>query len=140
MEAHKKKKIRVLFTRHLMEGHDIGLRTVVNKCKESGIEVIYYPRFNDLSEVVKVAQEEDANLIGLSSSSGAHVYLAKELISALREKDLDIQIIIGGVIPNKDIPRLKKLGVKGVFGPGSNPDEVASFILRVVESTVNTQA
>jgi methylmalonyl-CoA mutase C-terminal domain/subunit len=131
MGAVNKEKIRVLFTRNLLEGHDIGLRTVVNRCRESGIEVIYYPRFKDFSEVSKVAQEEDVDIVGISSSSGAHIHLVQGLISSLKEKGMNIPIIIGGVIPNKDIPRLNEMGIKGIFGPGSTPDEVASFISKI---------
>ncbi|MFH1626109.1 MAG: cobalamin-dependent protein [Pseudomonadota bacterium] len=133
MEAAKKEKIRVLFTRNLLEGHDMGLRTVVNRCRELGVEVIYYPRFRDFGEVVKVAEEEDVDLVAISSSSGAHIYLAEGLISSLREKGMDIPIIMGGVISDKDRPRLDELGVKGVFGPGSSPDDVASFIFKLLE-------
>ena len=129
MEGVKKEKVRVLLTRHLMEGHDIGLRTVVNGCRESGIEVIYYPRFEDFSEIVKVAEEEDVALVGITSSSGAHIYLAEGVISSLKERGMDIPTIMGGVIPDKDVPRLKEIGIKYVFGPGSAPDEVASFIV-----------
>ena len=128
MGAVKKDKIRALFTRHLMEGHDMGLRAVVSSCRESGIEVVYYPRFQAFDEVVKVAEEEDVAIIGLSSSSGAHINLAEGLIASLKEKGMDIPIIIGGIIPNKDIPILRKLGIKGIFGPGSIPGEVAGFI------------
>jgi len=88
METAKKEKVRVLLTRHVFEGHDIGLRTIVNRCRESGIEVIYYPRFKDLNEVVKVAEEEDVGLIGISSSTGAHLYLSEVLISTLKEKGM----------------------------------------------------
>ena len=128
MRSMKQEKVRVLFTRNLLEGHDMGLRTVVNKCRESGIEVIYYPRFKGVHEVVKVAEEEDVDMIGLSSSSGAHLYLADALITALREKGMDIPVIMGGVISDKDIPRLKALGVKSIFGPGSNPEDAVTFI------------
>ncbi|MBI4621405.1 MAG: cobalamin B12-binding domain-containing protein [Desulfobacterales bacterium] len=133
MEAAKKEKIRVLFTRNLFEGHDIGLRGIVHKCRESGIEVVYYPRFKDFNEVVKVAEEEDVDIVGISSSSGAHVYLAEGLISSLRERGMDIPLIMGGVISDKDILRLKEFGVKGIFGPGSTPDEVVSFIFTLLD-------
>lgn len=132
MESIEEGNVRVLFTRSLLEGHDIGLRTVVNKCRKSGIEVIYYPRFKAVGEVVKVAEEEDADMIGLSSSSGAHLYLANALIVALREKSMDIPVIMGGVISDKDIPRLKTLGVSSVFGPGSNPEDVVTLIYEIV--------
>jgi len=135
MEAVQRDKIRVLFTRSLLEGHDMGLRSVANRCRESGIEVVYYPRFKDIDEVVKVAEEEDVDIIGISSSSGAHIYLADGLVSCLREKKMDISVIMGGVISDKDLPRLKELGVKGIFGPGSNPGEVVGFIYELMGRT-----
>ena len=97
METAKKEKVRVLLTRHVFEGHDIGLRTIVNRCRELGIEVIYYPRFKDLNEVVKVAEEEDVGLIGISSSTGAHIYLSEVLISTLKEKGMVMPVIVGGM-------------------------------------------
>jgi methylmalonyl-CoA mutase C-terminal domain/subunit len=133
METAKKEKVRALFTRHVFEGHDIGLRTIVNRCKESGIEVIYYPRFKEFDEVVKIAEEEDVNLIGISSSTGAHLYLSKGLISKLKEKSMVVPVIVGGIIPDKDTSKLKEMGIAGVFGPGSHPEEVASFILKLLE-------
>lgn len=133
METAKKEKVRVLLTRHVFEGHDIGLRTIVNRCRESGIEVIYYPRFKDLNEVVKVAEEEDVGLIGISSSTGAHLYLSEVLISTLKEKGMVMPVIVGGIIPDKDASTLKGLGIAGVFGPGSSPEEVTSFILKLLD-------
>ena len=121
-------KIRVLLTRHLLEGHDMGLRSVVNGCREAGIEVVYYPRFMDFNEVVKVAEEEDVDMIGISSSSGAHLHLSEGMISALKQRNMETAVIIGGVIPDKDIFMLKESGIKGIFGPGSTPGEVADFI------------
>jgi len=105
----------------------------VNRCRESGIEVIYYPRFKDFNEVVKVAEEEDVGLIGISSSTGAHLYLSKVLISTLKEKGMVMPVIIGGIIPEKDASTLKELGIADVFGPGSSPEEVASFILKLLD-------
>ncbi|MFA4916742.1 MAG: cobalamin-dependent protein [Syntrophales bacterium] len=133
MGTDNKKKIRVLFTRNLFEGHDVGLRTVVNQCRDSGMEVVYYPRFNEFTEVIKVAEQEDVDLIGISSSSAGHFYIAKQLLALLKENNMDIPLIFGGVFPDSDVPKLKEMGVKGVFGPGSSPLEVANFIHELLD-------
>ena len=123
----EKERVRVLFTRHLMEGHEFGMRLVAMKCRELGMEVIYLARFYKLEEVVKAAQEEDVNSIGLTSSSGAHFFLAHELLRLLKENEMNVPVIMGGVIPSEDVPRLLEMGIQVVFGPGSTPDEAAKY-------------
>ena len=134
MEA-RKDRVRVLFTRHLMEGHEFGMRMVAMKCRDYGMEVIYLARFYRVEEVVRAAQEEDVDAIGLTSSSGAHYFLAEELLRLLKEKGMNIPVIMGGVIPSEDVPRLLGMGIKGVFGPGSTPDEAAKYILELTSKS-----
>jgi methylmalonyl-CoA mutase C-terminal domain/subunit len=130
----RKGRLRVLLARHLMEGHDLGIRMIAMKCRDYGMEVVYLSRFFELSEVVRAAQQEDADVIGLTSSSGAHLFLAKELLRLLAEDAMDIPVIIGGVVSTGDDIKLKKMGIKGVFGPGSTPEEAATSILQLTSA------
>jgi methylmalonyl-CoA mutase C-terminal domain/subunit len=120
-----------------MEGHDLGLRMIAMKCRDCGMEVVYLSRFSELKEVVGAAQQEDVDVIGLTSSSGAHIFLGKELLQLLENEGMDIPVIIGGVVPDDDVTKLNEMGIKGVFGPGSTPDEAAKFILEVTSSAGN---
>ena len=124
------KRKRVLLARFGLDGHDRGVISVVNKFRNRGIEVIYV-HFTDVKEIVKSAQEEDVELIGISSSLGQHFYVASRLKKALEDAGLDIPVIRGGVIPTDDVPRLTEMGRKKVFGPGSSPNEAAQFVLKL---------
>ena len=131
MTGAKKEKVRVLFTRHLMEGHEFGMRLVAMKCRDYGMEVVYLARFYQMEEVARAAQEEDVAVIGLTSSSGAHFFLARELLRLLKEREMDTVVIMGGVIPNEATPGLLELGINKIFGPGTSPDEAAKYILEL---------
>ena len=131
------KRIRVLLARHIMEGHDLGIRMIAMKCRDVGMEVIFVSRFYELGEVVKASQQEAADAIGLTSSSGAHLFQGKEIMRLLKENDMDLPVIIGGLVPAEDAAKLKEMGIKGVFGPGSTPDEAVKFILDMTSSEGN---
>ena len=121
------KKIRVLFCRYTVDGHDRGLLTTMSRCKDEGMEVIYI-HFFDVQEIVRAAVQEDADVIGVTTSMGQHFFVLEELLSLLKKDNYDIPVILGGVIPTVDMPRLKDMGAKGVFGPGSSPDEAVKCI------------
>lgn len=127
------KKVRVLFTRSLLEGHDRGIKVVVKRCMQSGIEAIYTV-FNSIEEVPKTIIQEDVDIVGLSISSGNHLIICSRLMESLRKNLIDIPVIVGGVISSADVLKLKHMGIKEIFGPGSSPDEVVDFILKVVGS------
>jgi len=133
-ELDTKKKIKVLLTRSILEGHDIGIRMIAKKCREAGFEAVY-TRFNQVEEIVKTVEEEDANVIGLSCSVGNHSYMASRLLECLKARDLKIPLIIGGVIPTRDILKLLEMGVWRVFGPGSDPQEAVKFIFDVADKS-----
>ncbi len=120
-------KGRILLARFTLDGHDRGLVALMRRSRDAGWEAIYI-HYTDPKEVAKVALEEDVDVIGLSSSMGEHLYITSGVLKALKDSQLDTPLILGGVIPTVDEPRLLKMGAKGVFGPGSSPDEAVALM------------
>ena len=123
----RKEKMKVLMARFSLDGHDRGLLSIMSSFKDAGIEVVYI-YFSDPKELAKVAEEEDADVIGITSSMGQHFYIASTLLKALNERRINAPVIIGGVIPTRDVPELLDMGIKKVFGPGSAPRDAVDFI------------
>lgn len=124
-----KGSIRVLLGKPGLDGHDRGAKVVAHALKEAGMEVIYTGLHQTVPGIVNQAIQEDVDVIGLSIMSGAHLPLCKKLMETLNKEGLeDRLIVVGGVIPSRDIPRLKELGVHGVFPGGTRFDEFVGFI------------
>ena len=121
------KKQRILFCRYTVDGHDRGLVTVMNRCRDAGMEVIYI-HFHNIKEIIQAAVQEDVHVIAISSSMGEHFSVINELMPQLKKDSYEIPVILGGVIPTVDVGPLLKMDVKGVFGPGSSPDEAIDLI------------
>jgi methylmalonyl-CoA mutase C-terminal domain/subunit len=126
------KKIRILFGRYTLDGHDRGLHTVMRKCRDDGMEVIYV-HFTAAEQIAQTAIQEAVDVIGITASMGQHFLIAQELFGQLREKNYDIPVIMGGVIPTVDVPRLLEMGIKSVFGPASAPAEASEFIAKLCQ-------
>ena len=123
------KRIRVLIAKPGLDGHDLGAKVVVHSLKDAGMEVIYTGLHRTIEEIVETALQEDADVIGLSIYSGAHLPLSKKLMDQLKEKELtDKLVLVGGNIPGRDIKALKDCGVTEVFPVGSRLDEIVKFI------------
>jgi len=123
------KAIKVLIGKPGLDGHDRGAKVVALALKEAGMEVIYTGLHRTVDQIVRIAVQEDVDVIGLSIMSGAHLPLVEKLVkSAEREGIADKMVIVGGVIPHQDIDRLKALGVAGVFPGGSRFSEIVGFI------------
>ena len=123
------RKIRVLLAKPGLDGHDRGAKVVAHALKEAGMEVIYTGLHQTVPSIVNQAIQEDVDVIGLSIMSGAHVPICNKLMGLLKEKGVeDFHVMVGGVIPNKDISVLKDLGVKGVFPGGTSFEEMVGFI------------
>ncbi len=124
-----KRKIRVLIAKPGLDGHDRGAKVVAHALKDAGMEVIYTGLHQTVPSIVNQAIQEDVDVIGLSIMSGAHIPICKKLMELVKEKKIqDKLIVVGGVIPSKDIPVLKEMGVDGVFPGGAPFDEIISFI------------
>lgn len=123
------KKLRILIAKPGLDGHDRGAKYIARALKDEGYEVIYTGIRQTPEAIVKTAIQEDADLVGLSLLSGAHLELFPRVVELLREnKAADILVFGGGVIPEADIPELKARGVKAVFTPGTPIQDVVAFI------------
>jgi methylmalonyl-CoA mutase C-terminal domain/subunit len=123
------RKIRALVAKPGLDGHDRGAKVVALALKESGMEVIYTGLHQTVPSIVKQAVQEDVDVIGLSIMSGAHIPICRKLMDLVKKEGIeDKLILVGGVIPNKDVPLLKDMGVDGVFPGGTHFDEIVSFI------------
>lgn len=126
--------IRVLIGKPGLDGHDKGAKTVAMALKNAGMEVIYTGRRQSVDQIINAAIQEGVDIIGLSILSGVHIEVAEELIARMKEKGIEgIPIVMGGVIPRKDVPLLKARGVKEVFPIGSTFEEIVKGIEKIVK-------
>jgi len=123
------KKIRVLMSKPGIDGHWRGGIVVSRALRDAGMEIIF-GGFQNVKEIVESAIHEDVDVIGLSIHSGAHLAYTQQVIDLLKERGVlnDIIILVGGVIPAQDFPKLKDIGVANVFGPGSMVSDIVEFI------------
>jgi methylmalonyl-CoA mutase C-terminal domain/subunit len=125
----EERRIRVLVAKPGLDGHDRGAKVVARALRDAGMEVIYTGLRQTPEMIVEAALHEDVDVIGLSILSGAHMALAPRILALMRENDMsDVPIFIGGIIPNEDTPQLLKMGVTGVFGPGTSTEEIIQAI------------
>lgn len=128
-EIMAEKKIRVLVAKPGLDGHDRGAKVICRSLRDAGFEVIYTGLRRTPEEIVSSAIQEDADVIGLSILSGAHNVLFPKIMNLLKEKEAgDITVIAGGIIPDKDIPLLKKIGISEIFLPGSSTEDIVKWI------------
>jgi methylmalonyl-CoA mutase C-terminal domain/subunit len=123
------KKIRVLAAKPGLDGHDRGIKVICYALRDAGMEVIYTGLRQTPEQIVQAAIQEDVDVIAMSVLSGAHDYLFPRVMELLRQAGVDdILVVGGGIIPEEDIPALKKAGIKAIFGPGSPTGETIRFI------------
>jgi len=123
------KKIRVVIAKPGLDGHDRGAKVIARALRDAGMEVIYTGLRQTPEMIAAAALQEDADVIGLSILSGAHNHIAPRLMQLLKDKGLDdVLVVIGGIIPDVDIPGLHQIGVKGIFLPGTPMAEIIGFI------------
>ena len=124
-----KKKIRVLIAKPGLDGHDRGAKVVARGLRDAGMEVIYLGLRLTPEQIAEAVMQEDVDVVGLSCLSGAHMTLFPKTVRLIREKGgNDILIMGGGIIPEKDVPKLEKDGIAHTFGPGTSIDETVKFI------------
>ncbi len=117
----KGRKIRILVAKPGLDGHDRGAKVMAFAMRDAGMEVIYSGLHQTVDQIINTAIQEDVDVIGLSIMSGAHLPICQKLVSKMKEKRMeDVLVVVGGVIPKRDIPKLKELGIEGVF-PGGTP-------------------
>ncbi len=123
------RKIRVLLAKPGLDGHDRGAKVVALAMKEAGMEVIYTGLHQTVQSIVNQALQEDVDVIGLSIMSGAHIPICTKLMGLAKAQGIDDKlVVVGGVIPNRDISVLKEIGIDGVFPGGALFEEIVSFI------------
>ncbi len=128
------KKIRILIAKPGLDGHDRGAKVVARALRDAGMEVIYTGLRQTPEQIVETAIQEDVDVIGLSILSGAHTHLFPKVIELLKENNIkDIVVMGGGVIPEEDIPELKKVGISGIFTPGTDTRDIIKFVKEKVK-------
>ena len=121
--------IRILIAKPGLDGHDRGAKVICRSLRDAGYEVIYTGLRRTPDEIVNAAVQEDVDVVGLSILSGAHNVLFPKIMDLLKEKGVDdITVIAGGIIPDKDIPFLEKIGISKTFLPGTSTKEIADWI------------
>ncbi len=129
--------IRVVVAKPGLDGHDRGAKVVARARRDAGMEVVYTGLHQSPEQIVEAAVQEDADAVGLSVLSGAHMTLFARVVELLRERDAaDIVVFGGGIIPAEDIPELERLGVRKVFTPGASMAEIVDWVRRHVGQTV----
>jgi methylmalonyl-CoA mutase C-terminal domain/subunit len=124
---------RILVAKVGLDGHDRGVKVVARILRDAGFEVIYTGLFQTPEKVAAAAVDEDVDAIGLSMLSGAHLTLAPLVVQKVRERGADIPVVVGGIIPERDVVKLQAAGVAGVLTPGATADEVVALMRSVVE-------
>ena len=120
---------RVVLSKVGLDGHDRGVKVVARALRDAGMEVIYTGLWQTPDRVIRAVADEDADVLGISILSGAHMTLVPILIELLEREGLsDVLLIVGGIIPDEDVPKLKAMGVGAVFIPGSSLDSIVEFI------------
>jgi len=134
MKKMEGKKIRILIAKPGLDGHDRGAKVVARALRDAGMEVIYTGLRQTPEQIVETAIQEDVDVIGLSILSGAHTHLFPKVMELLKENDIkDIIVMGGGVIPEEDIPELKKAGIAEIFTPGTDTRDIIKFIKEKVK-------
>ena len=129
--------IRVIIGKPGLDGHDRGAKVIARALRDAGMEVIYTGLRQSPEQIVHVALQEDADVIGLSILSGAHTHICPRVMQLLKDKGLDdVLVVVGGIIPDADIPMLKGIGISGVFQPGTRMQDIIDFIRQHVRPPV----
>ena len=129
MDATATKKIRVVVAKPGLDGHDRGAKIIARALRDAGMEVIYTGLHQTPEQIAETVLQEDADAVGLSILSGAHMTLVPRVVDLLKQQGAeDVVVTVGGTIPAEDIPELKKLGVAEVFTPGASTQQIIDFI------------
>ena len=123
------RKIRVLVAKPGLDGHDRGAKVVARSLRDAGFEVIYTGIRQTPQMIAEAALQEDVDVVGLSILSGAHLTLCPKVVELLREQgQQNVLVLVGGIVPDEDIEKLKTAGIEGVFGPGTSTQQIVDFI------------
>ena len=133
------RKIRVVIAKPGLDGHDRGAKVIARSLRDAGMEVVYTGLRQSPEQIVGTALQEDADVIGISILSGAHNHICPRIMNLLAEKGLeDVLVVIGGIILDADVPGLQKIGIEGIFQPGTSMQVIVDFITDNVRSERKT--
>jgi methylmalonyl-CoA mutase C-terminal domain/subunit len=131
------RKIKILVGKPGLDGHDRGAKIVALALRDAGMEVVYSGLHQSVAQIVRIAVQEAVDVVGLSIMSGAHIPIGQKLLELMKAEGIeDIPVVVGGVIPKQDIPKLKKIGIQGVFPGGTPFDEIVAGIKNAVKKAV----
>jgi methylmalonyl-CoA mutase, C-terminal domain len=135
------RKIRVVIAKPGLDGHDRGAKVIARALRDAGMEVIYTGLRQTPEQIVTAALQEDADVIGLSILSGAHMHICPRIIELLKEKGLpEVLVVVGGIIPDSDIAKLNAIGIEGIFQPGTPMQDIVNFIERHAHARVGSNS
>jgi methylmalonyl-CoA mutase C-terminal domain/subunit len=135
------KTYRILIAKPGLDGHDRGAKVIARALRDAGMEVIYLGLRQTPEMIAEAALQEDADAIGLSILSGAHMTLLPRVVELLQQNGLDdVMVFAGGIIPDEDVPALKEIGVRGIFGPGTRTDDVIAFVRAQLSGETQSQS
>jgi methylmalonyl-CoA mutase, C-terminal domain len=124
------RRIRVLIAKPGLDGHDRGAKVIARALRDAGMEVVYTGIRQTPEMIAEAALQEDVDVVGLSILSGAHMALCPRVMQLLSKQGMgEVLVLLGGIIPDEDVPALKAMGVRGVFGPGTRTADIIAFIL-----------
>jgi len=130
-------RIRVVIAKPGLDGHDRGAKVIARALRDAGMEVIYTGLRQTPEQIVSAALQEDADVIGLSILSGAHMHICPRVVELLKEKGLSgVLVVVGGIIPDSDVPKLNAIGIEGIFQPGTPMQTIVEFINRHARARV----
>ena len=134
------RNIRVVIAKPGLDGHDRGAKGIARALRDAGMEVIYTGLRQTPEQIVGAALQEDADVIGLSILSGAHNHICPRVIELLQAKDItDVLVVVGGIIPNVDVPKLNEIGITGIFPPGTPMQVIVEFIRQHVRPAASAR-
>jgi methylmalonyl-CoA mutase cobalamin-binding domain/chain len=121
-------RLRVVLAKIGFDGHDRGLKVVARTLRDAGMEVVYLGLRQTVEGVVAAAQQEDVDVVGVSIHNGGHLAIAPRVVASLAEAGLDVPVVVGGIVPDGDVGRLRDAGVAAVLGPGASAEEVVATV------------
>jgi methylmalonyl-CoA mutase C-terminal domain/subunit len=127
--------VRVLVAKVGLDGHDRGIKVVARTLRDAGFEVIYAGLRQTPASIAATAAEEDVDVVGVSMHNGAHLTLAPLVVRALRDAGLDTAVVVGGIVPEVDVPKLRAAGVAMVLGPGASAEAVVAAVSEAASAT-----
>ncbi|MGD0074496.1 MAG: cobalamin B12-binding domain-containing protein [Candidatus Binataceae bacterium] len=134
LSSRARPRLRILLGKPGLDGHDIGFKVVASALRDAGFEVVLGGIYLAPEEIVEMAVQESADVVGLNVMSGCHMTAVPEVLAGLKAKGLELPVIVGGIVPPADVAALREQGIAAYFGPGTPMKEIVAFMNRIAES------